>query len=97
MIALRFTRRWGPHRVGYHLGVPRSTVGRVLGRYRMPPLAHLDQATRLPARKPKTARYEMTAPGQLVYVVSRSSAASPTAAANVCSDESTGAATGAEE
>src|SRR5699024_12131671 len=28
IIALRFTRRWGPHRIGYHLGIPRSTVGR---------------------------------------------------------------------
>jgi transposase InsO family protein len=68
IVALRFTRRWGPHRIGYHLGVPRSTVGRVLARYRMPLLAHLDQATGLPARKPSPVRYEMTAPGQLVHV-----------------------------
>ena len=46
IVALRFTRRWGPHRIGYHLGVPRSTVGRVLARFRMPLLAHLDQAMR---------------------------------------------------
>lgn len=39
IVNLRFTRRWGPHRIGYHLGVPRSTVGRVLARYRMPLLA----------------------------------------------------------
>lgn len=28
--SLRFTRRWGPHRIAYHLGLHRSTVGRVL-------------------------------------------------------------------
>lgn len=25
IVALRFTRQWGPHRIGYHLGIPRST------------------------------------------------------------------------
>ena len=68
ILALRFTRRWGPHRISYHLGVPRSTVGRVLARYQMPLLQHLDQATGLPVRKPKAARYEKTRPGQLVHV-----------------------------
>ncbi len=67
-MSLRFTRRWGPHRISYHLGIPRSTVGRVLARYRMPLLHHLDQATGLPVRKPKPARYEMQVPGQLVHV-----------------------------
>lgn len=68
IIALRFTRRWGPHRIGYHLGVPRATVGRVLARYRMPLLAHLDQATGLPVRRPAVVRYEAPAPGDLVHV-----------------------------
>ncbi|WP_294179616.1 IS481 family transposase [uncultured Schumannella sp.] len=68
IIALRFTRRWGPHRIGYHLGIPRSTVGRVLDRYRMPLLAHLDQATGLPVRKIKPVRYEKSKPGELVHV-----------------------------
>ena len=68
IVGLRFTRRWGPHRIGYHLGVPRSTVGRVLGRYRMPLLSHLDQATGLPARRARPARYEAAAPGDLVHV-----------------------------
>lgn len=49
--ALRFTRRGGPHRIAYHLGLQRSTVGRVLAGYQMPFLAHLDQATGLPARR----------------------------------------------
>jgi transposase InsO family protein len=68
IIALRFARRWGPHRIAWHLGIPRSTVGRVLVRYRMPLLQHLDHATGLPIRKPKPARYEMQTPGELVHV-----------------------------
>ena len=67
IVKLRYCRRWGPHRIGYHLGVPRSTVGRVLQRYRMPLLAHLDQATGLPVRKPRPRRYETHAPGELVH------------------------------
>lgn len=68
IVALRFTRRWGPHRIAYHLHVPRSTVGRVLARYRMPLLVHLDQATGLPVRRPAPVRYEATRPGELVHV-----------------------------
>ncbi len=68
IIALRFSRRWGPHRIGYHLGIPRSTVGRVLGRYAVPPLQHLDQATGLPVRRLKPIRYEKTRPGELIHV-----------------------------
>jgi hypothetical protein len=68
IIALRFTRRWGPHRIGYHLRLPRSTVGRALARYRMPLLVHLDQATGLPVRRLKPVRYEMARPGELVHV-----------------------------
>jgi len=68
IIALRFTRRWGPHRISYHLGIPRSTVGRVLARYRMPLLHHLDQSTGLPVRRPKPVRYQKDTPGELVHV-----------------------------
>ena len=68
IVALRFTRRWGPHRIGYHLHLNRSTVERVLARYRMPKLVWLDQATGLPARRPKPVRYEKSAPGELVHV-----------------------------
>jgi transposase InsO family protein len=68
IIALRFTRQWGPHRIGYHLGIPRSTVGRVLARYKMPRLIHVDRATGLPIRKPKPIRYEVARPGELVHV-----------------------------
>lgn len=68
IVKLRYCRRWGPHRIAHHLGVPRSTVGRVLQRYRMPLLTHIDQATGLPVRKSNTIRYEATAPGDLVHV-----------------------------
>lgn len=68
IVALRFTRRWGPHRIGYHLGIPRSTIGRVLDRYRMPLLSHVDQATGLPVRKSRPVRYEKARPGELVHV-----------------------------
>lgn len=68
IIALRFRRQWGPHRIGYHLGIPHSTVGRVLQRYRMPPLTYIDQTTGLPVRKPKPIRYEKATPGELVHV-----------------------------
>src|SRR3954451_8531374 len=34
----------------------------------MPLLAHLDQATGLPVRKPRPVRYEAAAPGDLVHV-----------------------------
>jgi transposase InsO family protein len=68
IVNLRVTRRWGPHRIAFHLGVPRSTVGRVLTRYRMPLLAHLDQATGLVVRRPRPVRYEAATPGELVHV-----------------------------
>lgn len=65
---MRFTRRWGPHRIGYHLGVPRSTVGRVLTRYRMPLLTQVHRATGLPVRQPTPVRYEKSRPGELVHL-----------------------------
>ncbi|SDZ47970.1 IS481 family transposase [Herbiconiux ginsengi] len=68
ILALRFTRRWGPHRIGYHLGVPRSTVGRILARHGMPLLHHLDRATGLPVRRPAPVRYEKTQPGELIHM-----------------------------
>ena len=63
IISLRVTRRWGPARIAGRLGLPASTVHRVLVRYRMPRLAHLDRATGRVVR-----RYERGAPGELVHV-----------------------------
>ncbi|WP_440714259.1 IS481 family transposase, partial [Gordonia sp. FQ] len=68
IVSLRCTRRWGPHRIAYHLKVPRSTVGRVLARYNMPLLTHLDQATGLRVRRSAPVRYEVDRPGLLVHV-----------------------------
>ncbi|HTY27081.1 MAG TPA: IS481 family transposase [Mycobacterium sp.] len=68
IVNLRFTRRWGPHRIAFHLHLARSTVQAVLRRYRMPLLRHLDQNTGLPVRRPAPQRYEHPAPGDLVHV-----------------------------
>ena len=68
IIALRFTKRWGPHRIGYHLRLPQSTVSKVLARYRMPLLGHIDLNTGLAVRKPKPLRYEHGNPGDLVHI-----------------------------
>jgi len=65
IIALRFTHRW--IHIGYHLRIPRYTVGRVLARYQIPRLAWLDRATGLPVCKPVPIRYEKAQPGELVH------------------------------
>jgi hypothetical protein len=52
IINLRFTRRWGPHRIAFHLHLTRATVEAVLRRYKMPLLRHLDQNTGLLVRRP---------------------------------------------
>lgn len=83
IIALRFTKRWGPHRIGAHLGVPRSTVGRVLQRYAMPKLDCIDQATGLPVRREAPHRYEASAPGELVHVDVKKLGRIPTAEGGV--------------
>jgi transposase InsO family protein len=63
IIGLRVTRRWGPARIAFRLGLHPSTVHRVLARYRCARLDHLDRATGLPVR-----RYERARPGELVHV-----------------------------
>jgi len=68
IIAIRFTRRWDARRIAWHLGLNPSTVGRVLTRYRMPRLSHLDRNTGLPIRQPKAVRFESAAPGDIVHV-----------------------------
>lgn len=68
IVALRVTRRWGPHRIAYHLGLPQSTVSKVLTRYRVPLLGHIDSSTGVRVRKPKPVRYEHENPGDLVHV-----------------------------
>ncbi|GAA0361038.1 hypothetical protein GCM10009530_08070 [Microbispora corallina] len=60
---IRVTRRLGPARIAARLGLAPSTIHRVLVRYRMPPLAHLDRSTATRIR-----RYERQRPGQLVHI-----------------------------
>jgi transposase InsO family protein len=63
IVKLRVTHRWGPARIAFRLGLNPATVHRVLVRYRLPRLAHLDRATGRPVR-----RYEHPHPGDLVHV-----------------------------
>ncbi|WP_371520805.1 IS481 family transposase [Kitasatospora sp. NBC_01300] len=63
IIKVRVLRRWGPARIAYLLRLNPATVHRVLTRYRLARLSHLDRATSLPVR-----RYERAAPGELVHV-----------------------------
>ncbi|MGL3151891.1 IS481 family transposase, partial [Microbacterium sp. A82] len=68
IVGLRVTRRWGPHRIAYHLGLPQSTVSKVLARYRVPLLGHIDLNTGVRVRKAKPVRYEHEHPGDLVHL-----------------------------
>ncbi len=63
IIKVRVLRRWGPARIAYLLGLNSATVHRVLTRYKLARLAHLDRATGRVVR-----RYEYAAPGDLVHV-----------------------------
>ena len=68
IIALRFSKRWEPHRIGYHLHLPQSTVSKVLARYRVPLLGHIDVTTGLAVRKAKAVRYEHATPGDMIHI-----------------------------
>ncbi|WP_131739165.1 IS481 family transposase [Actinomadura roseirufa] len=63
IIKVRPARRWGPARIAHLLGLNPATVHRVLTRYGLARLSHLDRATGHPIR-----RYEHPAPGDLVHV-----------------------------
>ncbi|MCX4755596.1 IS481 family transposase [Kitasatospora purpeofusca] len=63
IIKVRVLRRWGPARIAYLLRLNPATVHRVLTRYRLARLAHLDRTTGRVIR-----RYEHCAPGELVHV-----------------------------
>ncbi len=52
----------GPHRISWAMGVPRSTVHKVLKRNGIPRLCDLDRATRT------VVRYQRDRPGELVHV-----------------------------
>ncbi|BBZ23410.1 hypothetical protein MHIB_18280 [Mycolicibacter hiberniae] len=63
IIGVRVTRRWGPARIGYLLGVHPSTVHRALTRYGIAKLRWLDRATGRVVRRMESARC-----GDLVHV-----------------------------
>ncbi|MER5972863.1 IS481 family transposase [Streptomyces sp. NPDC002055] len=60
---LRQTRKLGPARIGPILGLPASTVHRILTRHGLHRLAWLDRPTGAPVR-----RYERQRPGEMVHV-----------------------------
>ena len=62
VLAARRRRRQGPHRLGYHLAMPRSTVYGVLRRHGMSRLAHTDRTSGV------VVRYERERPGELVHL-----------------------------
>ena len=69
-VGLRVTRRWGPARIAYHLGMNPATVQRILTRYGCLLLRWTDPATGAPvrARRRQVVRYERDAPGDLIHV-----------------------------
>lgn len=60
--ALRRERAWGPHRIGYALGIARSTVYAVLRRLGLHRLSSLHRSTR------EVIRYERATAGELVHL-----------------------------
>ncbi|WP_298458507.1 IS481 family transposase [uncultured Cellulomonas sp.] len=66
----RMLSRRGPVWIGHHLGVPASTVGRVLARHRVPRLRECDPLTGVPIRSSRRTanRYEHPYPGSLVHI-----------------------------
>jgi transposase InsO family protein len=63
IVKVRVLRRWGPARIAYLLGLNPATVHRVLTRYRLARLTHLDRTTGQVIR-----HYERDRPGELVHV-----------------------------
>lgn len=70
IVRMRVSKRLGPARIGYRLGLNPATVHKVLKRYDVPPLSWTDPATgvRVRADRRKVHRYEHAAPGDLVHV-----------------------------
>lgn len=64
------SRRWGPARIAFHLGLSVSTVHRILTRYRCLRLSWTAPATGAPvrARRREICQYERSAPGDLIHI-----------------------------
>ena len=69
---MRVSRRWGPARIAYHLGLNVSTVQRILTRYGCLRLSWTDPATGIPvrAKRRQIVRYEREAAGDLIQSLS---------------------------
>jgi transposase InsO family protein len=70
VVGLRVSRRWGPARIAYRLGMAISTVHKILRRYGCPPLAWTDPGTgvRIKGARRQANRYVHDAPGDMVHV-----------------------------
>jgi transposase InsO family protein len=73
VLGLRVSRRWGPARIAYRLGMQPSTVHKILTRFGCPPLSWTDPATGTRIRGPHMSRrvtnaYVHDAPGDLIHV-----------------------------
>ena len=70
VLGLRISRRWGPARIAYRLGMHPSTVHKILRRYGCPPLSWTDPATgvRIRSKSRTVHRYQWANPGELVHV-----------------------------
>jgi transposase InsO family protein len=62
IVATRLSTLYGPHRLAYELGRPRSTIYGVLRRERVSRLSYIDRPTRT------VVRYERARPGELLHV-----------------------------
>ncbi len=67
VVHLRTRRGWGPARIGPRVGLPASTVHKILRREGLPRLCDVDLATRAQVRA-AVRRYEHPHPGDLVHV-----------------------------
>src|SRR4051794_4497967 len=70
ILGLRVSRRWGPARIAFCLGLNPSTVHKVLQRYRCPRLKWTDPATgtRIKWARARAHHYVHATPGDLVHV-----------------------------
>lgn len=70
IVGMRVSKRLGPVRIAYRLGLNPSTVGNVLARYGCPKLSFTDPATgaRIKASRREVHRYEHAEPGDMIHV-----------------------------
>jgi transposase len=69
ILEARAELRRGPVFLAGDLGLPASTIGRVLRRHGVPPLAAIDALTGEPVRRRRSERrYEHPAPGDLLHI-----------------------------